>query len=114
MKSFDYWRGCISQAAEDCNLILTKEQLQCLSESVEISHNNYDMAFYSPPNSERLDDIEKEYKLKIKKMEKDFEIYKENAETAVKKALNLYSDSKISMGERGEVLCWGGRTERIQ
>lgn len=31
----DYWKECISIAADDCGLVLTDEQLECLADSVE-------------------------------------------------------------------------------
>lgn len=44
----DYWKECISIAADECDLSLTKEQLDYLASSVEGGHDNYGMAFYSP------------------------------------------------------------------
>jgi len=41
----DYWKECISTAADECGLVLTEEQLECLSVYVEGSHENYGMAF---------------------------------------------------------------------
>ncbi|MER9196401.1 hypothetical protein NKI13_24470 [Mesorhizobium australicum] len=40
----DYWDECISIAADECGLTLTKEQLDCLSGSVRSGHENYGMA----------------------------------------------------------------------
>lgn len=39
-----YWDECISIAADECGLVLTKEQLDCLSGSVRGGHENYSMA----------------------------------------------------------------------
>lgn len=47
--TIDYWKECISIAADECDLSLTKEQLDYLASSVEGGHDNYGMAFYSPP-----------------------------------------------------------------
>ena len=41
----DYWEECISIAADECGLKLTKDQLECLAGSVECGHENYGMAF---------------------------------------------------------------------
>ena len=41
----DYWKECISIAADECGLVLTEEQLECLADSVEGGHENYGMAF---------------------------------------------------------------------
>lgn len=93
---------------------LTDEQLTCLAESVSGGHENYGMAFYSPPASDRYDDIEREWEGKYKELQSEFDKYKNNAEAAVKIALNQHCDSSVSIGEYGEVLRHGGRTERIQ
>ena len=110
----DYWRECIAIAAEECDLTLTSEQLDCLAESVERGHEYYGMAFYSPPASERISDIEDGWKRKLKELEEDFARYRNNAETAVKQALRMYSDANVSIRSHGEVLLHNGRTERIQ
>lgn len=110
----DYWQECISIAAEECELKLTPEQLTYLAEAVEGGHEHYGQAFYSPPASDRLDDIEREWKAKHAALQREFDAYRGNAETAVKKALGQYDDVQVSIGEYGEVLRHDGRTERIQ
>lgn len=110
----NYWEECVSSAADDCGLKLTDEQLKCLSGAVEIGHENYGMAFYSPPATDRLGDIEREWKAKVKSLEAELERYKQNAETAVKQALRCHSDDLVSIGDHGEVFRHGGRTEQIQ
>lgn len=114
MTTTDYWKECISLAAEDCGLAMTAEQLESLAESVESGHENYGMAFYSPPSHERLDDIEKEWKAKLKAKEQELERYQRNAEAAVKQALRQHSDANVSIGEYGEVTRYDGRATRIQ
>lgn len=109
----EYWKECISQAAEDCGLAMTDEQLEVLADSVRSGHECYGMAFYSPPNHERLDDIEKEWKAKLKAMEQEFDRYRDNAETAVKRALRQHSDANVSIGEYGEVTRWNGRATQL-
>lgn len=110
----DYWKDCIAEAAEECDLKLTPEQLDCLAGSAEGGHEHYGMAFYSPPWSDRMGDIEAEWKAKLNRLQAEFDAYRNNAETAVKQALRQYDDAHVTIGERGEVLRHGGRTERIQ
>jgi hypothetical protein len=114
MTSIDYWKECISCAAEECGLEITQEQLESIAECVEGGHDNYGMAFYSPPPSDRMSVIESEWKAKLKDKERELERYQANAETAIKLALRQYSDANVSIGEYGEVLRHDGRTERIQ
>lgn len=114
MSTKDYWKDCIAEAADECDLKLTPEQLECLASSAEAGHDHYGMAFYSPPWSDRLDDIAQEAAGKLKRLQAEFDAYRNNAETAVKQALRQYDDAQVTIGERGEVLRHGGRTERIQ
>lgn len=113
-KPDDYWAECISLAADECGLTLTSEQLSELAASVQGGHENYGMAFYSPPDSDRRNAIEAEWKAKYKALEAEFDRYRGNAETAIGKALRQYSDANISIGEYGEVYRHGGRTDQIQ
>ena len=110
----DYWQECISIAAEESDLKLTSEQLKYLASSAESGHEHYGMAFYSPPSSDRISDIEREGKKKLKEQQDEHERYVLNAEAAVKQALRVHRDDPVTIGEYGEVLRHGGRTERIQ
>ncbi|AEC22245.1 hypothetical protein PT7_P009 (plasmid) [Pusillimonas sp. T7-7] len=114
MSDIGYWEECISIAAEECDLSLTPEQLEALADGASSGHEHYGMAFYSPPDSDRYDAIEQEWKAKYNALKREFEAYQGNAETAVKQALRQYSDANVSIGEHGEVLRHDGRTERIQ
>ena len=110
----DYWSECIWSAADECALELTAEQHKCLVESVQVAHENYGMAFYSPPWSDRLDSINSELEAKFRSLQAEFDAYKGNAETAVRKALRQYSDAQVTIGEDGEVWRHGGRSTQIQ
>lgn len=46
----DYWAECLSNAAEECGLVITSEQLSELAEAVMGGHECYGMAFYQPPS----------------------------------------------------------------
>jgi 23S rRNA A1618 N6-methylase RlmF len=110
----DYWKECISLAAEECDLTLTPEQLACLADGAESGHEHYSMSFYEPPWTDRLGDIEREHKARLKEIQAELERYQRNAEEAIKRALRVHRDDQVSIGEHGEVLRHGGRTERIQ
>jgi hypothetical protein len=110
----DYWQECIASAAEECALKLAPEQLACLAKAAVNGHECYGMAFYSPPPSERLDEIEREWKAKLKTLQDEHERYLRNSETAIKQALRVHQDDHVTIGQHGEVLRHGGRTVRIQ
>lgn len=99
----NYWQECVSIAAEECGLTLTPEQLKYLTEAVEGSHENYDLAFYSPSSSDRREAVESEWEKKYKALESEFERYRKNAETAVKDALEIPHLDDVSIGEHGRV-----------
>jgi hypothetical protein len=101
-------------SAEECDLVLSDDQLFMLSDGAKGGHEHYGMAFYSPPASDRLSDIERGWKEKLKHLQAEFDAYRSDAETAVKQALRQYSDANVSIGKNGEVLRHDGRTERIQ
>ena len=110
----NYWRECLTTAAEDSGFSIPDEQLAVLADAVESGHENYSMAFYSPPPSDRMSGIEREWKSKLSSLQREFDGYRKNAERAVKIALHQHSDSQVSIGEYGEVTRFGGRIERIQ
>lgn len=114
MSDIDYWKECISIAAEECDLTLTVEQLEYLADSASKGREYYGMAFYSPPPSERLNEVEREWKRKLDALQAKFDAYRDDAETAVKRALRQHSDSSVSIGKYGEVLRHDGRTTQIQ
>ena len=72
------------------------------------------MAFYSPPASDRYAQIEREWKARLDAKQAELDAYRDNAETAIKKALRQRSDAQVTIGKYGEVLRHGGRTEVIQ
>lgn len=114
MNSLDYWKECISIAADECGANLTAEQIEGIAESVQGGHENYGMAFYSPPATDRYSQIEKEWQARLDAKQAELDGYRNNAETAIKKALRQGSDALVTIGKYGKVLRHDGRTEVIQ
>jgi len=117
--SASYWEEAVAIAFEEADAWsayagLTKDQCGQIGESLQGSHENYGMAHYSPPPSDRHNQIEREWEAKYKRLEAEFEAYRGDAETAVRKALRQYRDASVSIGKDGEVFRHGGRTEQIQ
>lgn len=110
----DYYTECVEIAADEVGLKLTAEQAKYIGEAVEGAVENVGMAFYSPPASERYEQIEREWEAKYKALQKEFEKYQGNAETAVKIALRQSRDTNVSIGEHGEVIRYDGRSDSIQ
>lgn len=113
MTAREYWEECIACAADGGGFTLTEEQIKCLAEACEGAHDNYGMAFYSPPPSDRIAVITREKDHAIAAIKTENEINKRRAERAVIKALGLYEDSNISIEEDGEVYVHDGRTRRV-
>jgi hypothetical protein len=110
----NYWAECLCNSAEENGIQLTNEQLNLLANDVKIGHEYYGQAFYSPPASDRYHELEREYKKKVQVLENELATFRRNAETAIKQALRVHVNDPVSIGEYGEVLRHGGRTERIQ
>jgi hypothetical protein len=115
MTPSEYWRECISQAADECGLELTPESAEHLAGAVEGAHENYGMAFYSPPAGDREADIRRDADKALSKLQASFDRYVENAETAIKRALakHLNSDAIVSIGDGGSIYEHGGRTVEL-
>lgn len=114
MKAFDYWVECVNLGAESCGLSLTADQAESIAASVEAGHDNYGMAFYSPPSSERINSIGREWQEKYNRLKDEFDAYREDAETAVKTALRQHSSDSVGIGKGGSVYRFDGRTTQIQ
>lgn len=112
--TIDYWKECISIAADECDLSLTKEQLDCLASSVEGGHDNYGMAFYSPPASDRIDDMRRQYEERNMQLQKEFDQYRRNSEEAIKRSLKIGEGYQVSIESHGDVFVHGGRTVQVQ
>lgn len=48
----DYWRECVECAFDEAGIAATPEQIKWVTDAVEGAHDNYGMAFYSPPSPE--------------------------------------------------------------
>lgn len=99
----DYWAESLAIAAEECDppVTLTKEQLAYMAEAMSGAHEHYGMAFYSPPPSDRINDIEREWRKKVKDLEDELERYRGYAEKAVVRAAGLPSYAKVTIDQYG-------------
>ena len=110
----DYWEECLDIAADEIGLVLSREHIKELAQAVATSHENYGMAFYSPPASDRLNEIEREWKAKYERLQRYHDEFVRDATHAVRVALRQPSDVGISIGKNGEVTRSDGRTTVIQ
>jgi hypothetical protein len=69
MSPLEYWIECVQQAADECGAVLTQDQLNRIADAVMGCHDNYGMAFYSPPATDRIAVIERECKAKVEAAE---------------------------------------------
>lgn len=118
-KTMQYWLDALSEAFDDAGIYevweaLSRERQSEIASAIQTSYECYGMAFYSPPASDRLSAIDREWKVKYEALQKEFETYRNNAETAVRRALKQFPDTQVSIDEYGDVYRHGGRTERIQ
>jgi hypothetical protein len=101
MTPLDYWKECLCNSAEECDLELTVTQLDALAEAAENGHEHYGQAFYSPPSSDRIDDIESAHKRKITELEREHRKTMDLMESATKRLAKLHHDERIYV-EDGE------------
>lgn len=106
MNDYNYWEDCLCDAAWEVELDMTPKQLSSLSEAVQRAHEHYDYAFYTPPSSDRLNDIERVWEAKYKELQQEYDEYKQNAEAAVKRVGKFRPDTHISIEKYGEVEVW--------
>lgn len=109
----DYWIECISEAVEAVGLVATDSQIEEIAASVRGAHENYGMAFYSPPASDGYARQDREWKARYEALRQEFERYQAGAEKAVRTALRQRHDESVSIRSDGSVFRHGGRTEQI-
>lgn len=114
MTNLEYWRECIIATADDCDISLTEREVDDLAEGVNGGYENHGLAFHSPSSDRGPSPEALEWKSKFERLQAEFDTYRNNAETAVKKALDQYPSSQVSIEENGDVYRIGGRTEQIQ
>lgn len=74
MKSIEYWREAVETAADECGAVLTPEQASFIAEAVLSCHENYSMAFYQPPDSDRISVIQRECDVSVKAAQAETEL----------------------------------------
>ncbi len=109
----NYWCECVADAAEDAGAALTKEQIKWIADAVQGAYENYSLAFYSPPPSDRIADIEREWQSKLDQQKREHEAAAANADRALRKSLGIYRDLPLSINESGEVFVHNGRTTQV-
>ena len=115
----EYWKEAVECAFDTADAYdvwngLTDKQRSLIADSLQGSYECYGMAHYSPPPSDRLNEIQREADAKIKSLQREFDAYRQDAETAVKRALRQHSDVSVRIGKHGEVVRYDGRTTVIQ
>lgn len=114
----EYWEEAFTIAMDEVGLWslverMTPAQRYEIGESLQTSGECKDMSFYTPPPSDRYNAIEREWKEKYQRLEREMEAERRGAETAIRRAYRLYHDTQVSIDKDGSVYRHGGRTERI-
>lgn len=102
-KRVDYWMECIAEAAQECDADLTESQLECIAESVAMGHECYGMAFYTPPPSDRIAEVEREWKKKYDKLKKRFDDFMERYDKGIRNLAGLRKGAHYDVHEDGEI-----------
>lgn len=112
-KQDEFWIEVAAEAIEAAGVVATEDQIKEIAATVQCAHENYGMAFYSPPSSDRVSSIEREWKAKLDALQREFDSYRGGAEKAVRVALRQRHDEAVSIHSDGSVFRHGGRTEQI-
>ncbi len=72
-KQDEFWIECTSEALDMAGVSATDEQIKEIAATVQGAHENYGMAFYSPPSSDRVSSIEREWKTKLDALQAEFD-----------------------------------------
>lgn len=117
MGKVDYYQEAFELAMENAgcwHLVerMTPEQRREVGDGIAGSVECEGMAFYSPPPSDRISVIEREWEAKYNRLDADFERYRGNAETHMRRILRVHRDDSVSIQSDG-VYRHGGRTEQI-
>lgn len=112
-----YYQEAFEIAMEEAgcwNLVeqMTAEQRAEIGEGIAGSVECEGMAFYTPPASDRISEIEREKDARYRRLETEFERYRETAEGHVKRILRVHRDDPVTIQSDG-IYRHGGRTEQI-
>ncbi|ARK07460.1 hypothetical protein LAV_00060 [Sphingobium phage Lacusarx] len=114
----DYYQECFEISMEEAgcwHLVeqMTKEQRQEVGEGIAGGVENEGMAFYTPPSSDRYNQIERDWKAKYDRLQAEFDRYRETSGKTLGRILRQHSDTHVFMDDDGSVYRSGGRTTQI-
>lgn len=118
MNSYEkYWEETLSEAFEGAGAYelysqLTPEQRESIAKSLRISEECKSLAFYTPPASDRYNEIEREYKAKIKALEEQSRKQYEQLTNALGSVLKL-DPAKLSLNRDGGIDYTCGRSYEV-
>lgn len=113
-----YWQESVEIAFDEIgkwDLIesLTDDERKQIGEALAGSYENYGLAHYTPPASDRFAAMEREWQQRVEDERDRTEAARRGAEKAVRRALRLMPSTNISVTDDGEVYRYDGRVERI-
>lgn len=113
-----YWQEAFEIALDEMGLFslvekMTAEQRAGIGEALQVSHENYELAHYSPPASDRIAVVELEWRQRLEDERDRTEAARKGAEIAMRKVLRVHRDVPITVTDAGEVYRHDGRTERL-
>lgn len=103
MKPIDYWQECLNDAADECGLSITLEQLEYLAKAVDGYHNHFSMAFgYDVADRNYISDEKRE----LDKLKKEQEA-RRKWELSTKPCKSCLATGTTQDGWGRDVNCWG-------
>jgi len=114
----EYWREAVMMAFEDSGLWdaikdIPMDKLMEVGATLSVSAEHQGEAFYTPPASDRINSIEREWKAKFERLQAEHDSYVETAGKTIGRILRQDSGDHVFMSANGDVYRSGGRTEQI-
>ena len=101
----DYWREVVMNAADGCDLELTREQRESMADAMSAAHDRYGLAFYTPPSSDRMAEIEAEHKREVTRLRAEMDAYRATVQEGLKVRYEINGQgTQVDIDVHGRVL----------
>lgn len=106
MSHIDTWKDTLSEAAEECSLVITDKQLQTLAEAVSSTHDNWDLVHYTPPASDHHEherrQAEQRHKAELAELQRSREEERREAEDRIRslRIRNHHLEEELNKAQR--------------
>lgn len=98
------WEGCILDAAGECGVTLTDEQLTHIAEAVAGMHDNYYTAGYSPPSESGPSFRERELEAALESARRELNEYRSNVQAGLRNTFGMEHRTFAEFDRHGNIV----------